>query len=249
MKLKHQQILKFISLVILSIVGITWYVVDGGSLLKAVLLYTIFGLVKVVAMIAYHRWMAHNHIQPAAVGKFILLYCVVCGALVKPLHYVIGHRLHHRSPDTDRDPHPPSIGFWNMLIGNFNEPPLTVKVSDILRRSEIMFVNKHFYTLYFANLVLWWLIDPQVVMLSFALLNLRQLFSATMFNYLTHGGGGQLGARNLPWYTSYLLGWFGEHFHKNHHDDPSNPNLGYESWYNSDWSYQVLTRFTSTRQL
>jgi stearoyl-CoA desaturase (delta-9 desaturase) len=249
MKHKNQQILKFILICLFAIAGATLYVITGGTWQKALIVYVLLGMIKVTANVAYHRWLAHSYIEPGYIGKFVLLYSIVCGALVRPIHYVIGHRLHHRYPDTDNDPHPPSIGFWNSLIGNFNEVKTAISVKDVYRKKEVVFVNNHFYKLYFLNLLMWCLIDIQVVFLSFLFLNLRQLISVTLFNYLGHGGSKELGAQNLPAYYSYMLGWFGEQLHKNHHNDPSNPNYGKISTFNFDLMYYILKHITKTRKL
>lgn len=249
MKHKHQQILKFILLCLCSLVGVILYVKTGGTWQKALLVYIGLSVIKSTANVAYHRWLAHNYIEPGRLGKFFLLYSIVCGALVRPVHYVIGHRLHHRYPDTDNDPHTPIIGFWNSLIGNFNDVKATVSVKDLYRKKEIMFVNTHFYKLYFLNLIVWCLIDVQVVFLSFLFLNFRQLLSVTLFNYLGHGGKRQPGAQNLPAYYSYMLGWYGEQLHKNHHDDPSNPNFGRTSFFNFDLMYHILKHVIKTRKV
>ena len=247
MKHKHQQIIKFIFLCLCSIIGLLLFIDSNGTWQKAILIYIFFGFIKQIAHVAYHRWLGHNYIEPGYFGKFVLLYSIVTTSLVKPIHYVIGHRFHHRYSDTINDPHPPSIGFWNALIGNFNEANSNISVTDVYRKKEIVFVQKNFYKLYFLNLIIWFIIDPHLVYLSFLFLNLRYLISVTLFNYLTHGGSKQLGPINLPGYYSYMFGWFGEHLHKNHHDDPSNPNYGYISIFNFDLTYYVLSYITKVK--
>jgi len=249
MKHKHQQLLKFVFLCVSSIVGVWLFILTGGTWTKAIILYLIFTFIKMTANVAYHRWLAHNYIDPGNFGKFLLLYSIVCGALVKPVHYIIGHRLHHRYSDTEKDPHPPSIGFWNSLIGNFNEVKLNISLKDIYSRPEIMFVNRHFYKLYIINLMLWSLIDIHIVFLSFLFLNMRQLLSVTLFNYLGHGGKLQTGPQNLHWIYSFLLEWFGEQLHKNHHNDPSNPNFGKTNFLNFDIMYYILKYIVKTKTI
>jgi stearoyl-CoA desaturase (delta-9 desaturase) len=248
MKHKTQQIFKFVAMCTLATVGVTMYALTGGTWIKAIVLWFVFSFMHIITNVAYHRWLAHRYIEPGIFGKTLMLYCVVVGGLVKPLHYVIGHRLHHRYPDTDLDPHPPSIGFFNALIGNFNEIRTIVDFRDVSKDPLINFVNRHYYKLYFFNLLVWCFIDIQVVMLSFALLNLRLWYFVTGFNYHSHGGKKQTGPLNLTAYHSFLLGWLGEQLHKNHHDDPSNPNFGRLSPMNFDVMYHILKRLTKTRQ-
>jgi stearoyl-CoA desaturase (delta-9 desaturase) len=246
MTIKQQQTLKFFILCFLAVLGLTVYILDGGSFLKAAILYLVFGIISKTANIAYHRWLAHNYFEPNTFGKFILLYAVVCSALVRPLHYIIGHRAHHRYSDSDKDPHPPSLGFWNLLVGNFNTPP-GVPIKDVLRRKEVMFVDRHYWKLYVLNLIVFWIIDKDIVLLSFALMNLKFLLVVTIFNYASHGGSKQLGPQNLPSWTNWVLGYFGEHLHKNHHISPSDSNFGKISKYNFDVIHFLLTKITNVK--
>jgi fatty-acid desaturase len=98
------------------------------------------------------------------------------------------------------------------------------------------------------NLIVFWFIDKDFVLLSFALLNLRFLIGVTIFNYISHGGAKQLGALNLPTWTTYLLGYAGEQLHKNHHDHPSDANFGRTSKFNFDVGYHVLRLVTKIRK-
>jgi len=249
MKIIHQQIFKFILTCILAVAGIIAYVMLGGTLFKALCIYLVFAITSKIANVAYHRWLAHNYIEPGKFGKIILLYAIVASALVKPGNYIIGHRAHHRYPDSDKDPHPPSIGLWNALIGNFNNPDSSgISIRDVYRKKEIMFVHNYFYKLHALTLIAFWFIDTDFVLLSFALLNLRFLIGVTIFNYISHGGAKQLGAQNLPTWTNYILGYAGEQLHKNHHDHPSDANFGRTSTFNFDIGYQLLKHVVKIRK-
>lgn len=241
MKTQQAQILKFFVLLGCSMGGLFLFITTNGTLLKAIVIFAIFTVLKIMANVAYHRWLAHRYIDPVPVAKFFLLYSIVCGALVSPVKYVIGHRLHHRYSDTERDPHSPKIGYWNNLLGNFNEVNFNVNVRDVYSMKEVLFVERHFYSLYFLNLLILSIMDVHLLFLSFLFMNMHQLISVTTFNYLAHGGSSNnRGPRNLGLIFTILMTLFGEQLHKNHHDDPSRPFYGRINALNFDWMYYLL---------
>jgi fatty-acid desaturase len=219
MNIKQQQTIKFFLLCFFSIFGIAFYIVDNGTLLKAFYIYLGFWIISRIHMIAHHKWLGHNEIKPNTFLRIFFLYVLITCNLVKPVHYVLCHRLHHRYSDSDKDPHANSIGFWNLLIGNLKIPDRPyIFMKDIYRQKDIMFVNKYFYHLYIINLIFIWIIDPHIVMLIFSLLNLKILINATIFNYIAHGGMKIQSPVNLPRYVKLIFGYWGESDHKNHHD-------------------------------
>lgn len=247
--IKQQQIIKFTLLCLLSVLGLALYFFQGGTWLKALLFYLIFGIVAKVANVAYHRWLAHKLVKPGVIGTWFFLWCIVSSFLVKPLEYVAGHRMHHKHSDSDNDPHSTSLGFWNCLIGNFKVPErMDVSIADTLRNKEVMFVQKYYYSLWALNLMVFWIIDPQIVLLSFALLNMRMLVNVTVFNYFAHGGKKLKQPVNMPAWTGWMLGYVGEQLHKNHHDRPNDSNFGKVSIMNFDITYYIIKKFMKVRQ-
>jgi len=218
MNIKQQQTIKFVLLCFFSIIGVFFYLQTGGTIEKAIFIYLGFWILSRLHMIAIHKWLGHNEIEVNWIGRIFFLWVLVSCCLVKPLHYIVCHRLHHKYSDTERDPHANSLGFWNLLIGNLRIPKNSyVHLKDIFDKKDIIFVNRYYYYLYILNLACFWLIDPHIVMLSFLFLNLKILVNTTLFNYLTHGGKHGTGPINLPIWTVFVFGYFGEHKHKDHH--------------------------------
>jgi fatty-acid desaturase len=203
----------------LSIIGLWWYVYSGGTWEKALLIYLGFWIISRIHMAAHHKWLGHNEIKPNRVLRVFFFYILIVCNLVKPVHYILCHRLHHKYSDTDKDPHANSIGFWNLLIGNLRIPDRPyIFMKDVYKQKDLIFVNQYFYQLYFLNLVFLWFIDPHIVMLIFSLLNLKILVNATIFNYIAHGGKSIQSPINLPTYIKFIFGYWGESEHKDHHD-------------------------------
>jgi stearoyl-CoA desaturase (delta-9 desaturase) len=241
----NSQVIKFYITLICAITGLFFYIHNEGTLFKAVLIYLGFTIVSKIANVGYHRWLAHNLLEPGAIWRKLFLWSMVSSALVKPLPYVVGHRAHHKYADTDLDPHHTGLGLWNCIIGNFNSSTYRgIPVRDLLRKKDVMFVDQHYWKLYFANLAILFLIDVDIFLLSFLLLNLRMWLNIAVFNYVAHNGGSP---RNLPAWTAYILGYSGEQLHKNHHDNPSASNFGTVSTFNFDILYHVYKRFVKIK--
>ena len=102
---KNPQVIKFYLTVVFSVLGTFLYVYNGGTFLKALLIYLGFTIISKIANVGYHRWLAHNLLEPGPIWRIIILWSMVCSALVRPLAYVVGHRAHHKQSDTNLDPH------------------------------------------------------------------------------------------------------------------------------------------------
>ena len=221
----------------LAALGVLLYVLHGSSLLKAILIYIVFKFIAFLANVGYHRWTAHNAVDVTLFGKFVLYFSMVSTGIIKPMTWAVVHRTHHKYADTDRDPHAPTIGFWNLIIGNYDtsQDRRSVPVLDLYRRKDLVFVDKYYYHLYVLTLVIYALIDIDVFFLSFLSLLFSFHIKQNWFNYIAHGGSKGGGPRNY-----FSPGFMGESLHKNHHDDPRRGNYGKVSLLNFDYGYYVL---------
>lgn len=220
LNIKQQQTIKFFLLCVLSIAGMYLFAITGGTWQKALIIYAGFWVISRIHMMTHHKWLGHNDLKTSPLGRGFMLWILVVCNLVKPVHYIVCHRLHHKYSDTKRDPHANSLGFWNLLIGNLRIPKNPyIHMKDVFKQKDIMFVNKYYYILFILNLMLFWIIDPHIVMLSFSLLNLKILLNATIFNYLAHGGKDGNAPINMPVWMLLVFGYWGEHNHKDHHDE------------------------------
>jgi stearoyl-CoA desaturase (delta-9 desaturase) len=210
-----------------------------GTLAKAISYFIFFLFIGRLSGLGYHRWLSHKQLEPNIFGRIVLLWSMVFVGTAKPVDYVVMHRSHHKYSDTDKDPHPRSIGLWRLLTSQYNEISLTVPIKDIIRKPDVMFVNKYYWLLYFVNLGILFIIDYQVALLSFALFNLSDIVFSSFFNYYAHDDNGPV---NMPLWTNYAI-FAGENLHLNHHIDPSNPNFGSASKYNIDLLYYFTKVF------
>lgn len=233
--IQKKQEFKFYFYLVTGIIGLFLYFKNNGTLIEALIWFCIFLIAARIAGVGYHRWLAHRAIEPKIVGKIILLYFMIASNVARPIDYVIAHRTHHKYPDTTKDPHPPSIGLWNMILGRLNSITLTVPVRDVYRNTLVMFVNRNFLKLHILHLFLFYILCPNIFFLSFALFNLADIIFSALFNYYSHKDGNP---RNLPCITNFSI-FPGEYLHSNHHLNPGNSNYGGNKWYNFDLIYQV----------
>ena len=233
----------FATKLIAGILGMVGYIYTGGTFLFGLLAFLFFSLLAELATTGYHRWVSHNAIKPTFVGKCILWFCMLSVGSLRPSTYAIIHRVHHKFSDTEQDPHPTALGLFNCLTGNYDRKKVTfsVPVLDLYRKKEINFVDKYFWYLYLATLIIFAAIDPHLAMLSFPFLVLRYHVHSAVFNYIAHGGKGGTGPINLPLFPG-LLFW-GEHLHLNHHLRQTSANYGTISKFNFDYMYRFLRFF------
>ena len=234
--------LRFWLFCLAGVVGIYLY---DGTLTKAVVWFVIFWLVGRLSGLGYHRWLTHKQFEPGPIGKFFLFWSMVSIGTARPLDYVVVHRTHHKYSETDLDPHPRSLGMWKMASSMYRPVQLNVPIKDILRRPDVMFVNKYYWSLYLAHLSFLFAIDYQVAFLSFLLLNVVDVLLTAWFNCYAHDDRGPV---NLPWWANYFM-FTGENLHLNHHNDPSNPNFGATSKYNIDFLYYVIKYFLNPKTI
>lgn len=164
---KQEQKLKFYLLCALAPIGLIVYFYKGESLLNAVSLFLVFGVVEKIANLGYHRWLSHNMFEVGWLGSTILLWSMVASGLARPASYVAGHRMHHKHSDTERDPHHTKLGFWNSLVGNFNTKTFETSTRDIFKKKHIFFVQKNYFLLMILNLIFFGLSTKTLYILVF----------------------------------------------------------------------------------
>ena len=213
-------ILFFVGLIMLP-----WYVTVPTIIISQIIYAGFCGT------LFFHRVATHKNAINPVVEKVLLILSWL-GVTSSALAWAGVHRKHHRYSDTDRDPHCPiRMGkfraYWQLST---SDTDIIKYVPDLLRKPWYVFQHRHyFFVLYiihilgllFLPLVWYWilLLVPAFLM----------WFSGSMVNCFCHDKIGSI--NSVPF--SILLA--GEGMHKNHHDDPSNPNFGHVT----DWGYYL----------
>lgn len=213
---------KVIAFALISIVAIPYYFIAGGTLLTFIIIRIIAKIFQTIGTIGYHRWLCHNSFKPTTFGKYLMLFGMVTNGIGRPLHVVIAHRLHHPHVDTELDPHSPKyMTWWNMWLGQYTVKSGFPIPRDFFRNKEVVFVNKHYWKLFWIFNVFVALIDLKTALILCPLTFTNSWLGSTLINYFAHKeiGSNHYEPRNLNRFFTLIA--FGEELHKNHHDKPS----------------------------
>jgi stearoyl-CoA desaturase (delta-9 desaturase) len=174
----------------------------------------------------FHRTVSHkNKINPIVEKILILLSWI--GASGSAIAWSGTHRKHHRFSDTDKDPHcPKHMGIIRAYWYSSGNDDIIRYVPDLLRNKWYLFQHLHYFQILLSVHVLGLLLLP--LSLYWGLLIVPAFlmwFAGSSINVLCH--------TDLHSVNNKILGFIhaGEGWHKNHHDDPSNPS--FKHW--ADW--------------
>jgi len=216
---------KVIFFLFLLFFSIPFYFTSGGTWWSFLLVIAVSSFVNSCYGIAWHRWLCHRSFTPHIIGKYLMLFSIAIQGSNRPLYLIAAHRAHHKYPDQEGDPHSPkNHTFLEMLLGRFKVDPILlyrqIKKSD-LDNKELMFIQRHYYTLFLIFYLPFFLVDLKTGLLflawTFSYVNFVTSFVAYYTHYTTNNGL-TYETRNLPRLISVFT--MGEGLHKNHHDNP-----------------------------
>ena len=220
---------KVIFYFLLCIFAIPFYFKTGGVWWSFLIVLTASLFFNSCYIIGWHRWLCHRSFTPHIFGKYLMLLSLIIQGNHRPLYIIAAHRLHHKFPDQEEDPHSPKHrNFFQAWLGRFRTNPILlidqVKSCDI-KNKELMFVQRNYYKLFFIFYTLFFLIDIKTAMLflswSFTYVNLSTAL-VVQYSHFTKDGV-NYETRNSSRIFSTLT--MGEGLHKNHHDKPGAWNL------------------------
>ncbi|HWU44084.1 MAG TPA: acyl-CoA desaturase [Bdellovibrio sp.] len=196
----------------------------------------------------YHRYFSHRSFKTSRFFQFVLAFLGASAGQKGPLSWATSHRIHHRTSDTQDDPHTPKKGFfygylgWLLPVGALHtDLNLT---ADFARYPEIRWINKFhnigpltvILTCGFLGKYLRAHFPElntnafQLIVWGFILSTLATLHGTLMVNTICHSEkkphqSTHDFSRNVPWLLPFTLG---ENWHHNHHRYPKSANCGLE---------------------
>lgn len=243
-KRKQYAIAKFMLFMILpAVIGLFLFVINFSSWTNLFFILLIFWLINLLHHVTLHRWLTHEQFEPRSYIRPLLLYNLTLVGCYWPLKWVDAHKSHHFFPDTKSDPYPPSIGLWRQIVAQM-QLIKHFKLTKELQKKDIQFVNKYYFWIYIANLIVFFLIDPNIVFLSFAFLKLYTQVNHGFMNWVLHGSALDGKPSNVS--SFYDIIFSGDSLHKNHHEKPSVANFGFTQRH--DWFYFLL-QFLAKKKL
>jgi len=207
----------------LAVIPLILYGVFSGDawwLLLSIPMFYFFRYIGIT--IFYHRMMSHgvgvSEIHP--ITKFILTAIAFYGSISTPMQMAAVHLQHHKYPDTEKDPHSPTLMGKNVLFTN--------RWKSVVDRAAIVAYSKdpifEFFRLNFKKL--FWIAFIILLIVNYKILIFGWLIPAGLTIWSIGYGVYVSHKQNRPVES---VGWFkdivlcaGDCFkHESHHKNPS----------------------------
>jgi fatty-acid desaturase len=183
--------------------------------------------------ITYHRLLSHKSWNAPKWFEYFGSLAGTYGLTGSTIGWVAIHKEHHHYTDQEGDPHSPvHLGFFRVQWLSMFETPNPRYVVRLIRSKFHAFLHKWYFALHLAIAVIWYLIDPMLLVSAYLFPAMILWNAGSFINTLTHMTGYRNwettdNSTNIP-----LLGilMWGEGWHNNHHHDPQNPSFKHKWW-------------------
>jgi stearoyl-CoA desaturase (delta-9 desaturase) len=237
-------------LVHLACLGAIWSGVTWTAVIMAVVLY--WGRIFAIGA-GYHRYFSHRAYVTSRVFQFILAF--VCQSTLQKsvLWWAAKHRHHHLHSDTELDVHSPRhTGFlyshMGWIFARRHDSFDMVKVADLARYPELMWLHRHERVPAYVLAVLCFLIGGWPGLFVGFFCSTVLVFHGTFcINSLAHVSGAKRYVTGDDSRNNWLLAIFtmGEGWHNNHHACQSSVRQGFR-WWEYDPTYYGLKALSWT---
>jgi stearoyl-CoA desaturase (delta-9 desaturase) len=222
------------------IVTIIWlFIGTPQEWIIALFIYVIKGT---IASAVIHRRLSHKSYNMNKYLEYFLATIAVAGTNASPISWVAVHRQHHHYADQPNDPHSPlHIPIQKIMLSRFDNINL-LYAKDLLKSKFYYVLHKWHWVSTLVVIAILYCIDPRAIIYAWLIPIFLQTFSGSFVNIANHS---KLGYRNYDTsdtsYNNILMGYllFGEGWHNNHHNNPTNPNFG-QKWWEFDLGYQMI---------
>jgi len=219
------QIIAHLSIIPMIIYG-SWY-----HWLLSFVVYFITGCFGMT--MTFHRLLSHKSWNAPKWFEYFGSLAGTYGLTGSTIGWVAIHKEHHHYTDQEGDPHSPvHLGFFRVQWLSMFETPNPRYVVRLIRSKFHAFLHKWYFALHLAIAVIWYLIDPMLLVSAYLFPAMILWNAGSFINTLTHMTGYRNwettdNSTNIP-----LLGilMWGEGWHNNHHHDPQNPSFKHKWW-------------------
>jgi stearoyl-CoA desaturase (Delta-9 desaturase) len=231
-------------LVHLGCFAVFWTGVTSNAIAICLVLYCL----RIFAIGAgYHRYFSHRAYRTSRVFQFILAFLSQSSAQKSVLWWAAKHRHHHLYSDTQTDIHSPHHkGFiyshFGWIFARSNDATDLVKIADLARYPELMWLHKHELVPPFVLALLCCAIGGWPGLIIGFFWSTVLVYHATFrINSLAHVRGGQRYVTGDESRNNWLLAVFtmGEGWHNNHHAYQSSVRQGFR-WWEIDLTFYIL---------
>ena len=190
----------------------------------------------------YHRLLSHNSWKAPNWFEYFGTLCGFYGLTGSSIGWVAIHKEHHHYTDQEKDPHSPEHhGFFKVQWLSMFEEPNPRYVIRLIRDPIHMFLHKWYFVIHIVIAVVWYLIDPMLMVAAYLFPAMILWNAGSFINTLTHTFGYRNhdtddNSTNIP--ILGILMW-GEGWHNNHHWKPQEATFKYK-WWELDIGYQFI---------
>ena len=179
-----------------------------------------------------HRVISHSAVP---LPKPFLYFFATLGSIAQvgtPINWLLGHNLHHKYADSDKDPILPYLRGANHLLGLFiptDEKEYTRMLlvqarSPVFKDWFLKSLNDYLYQYTFGIYLLVYLIFGPISFNAFLIGNLGALIATSLLTYFSHVKSlgtqhHEMSNNSVNIYGTFLI-FFGEEIHNNHHAYP-----------------------------
>jgi stearoyl-CoA desaturase (delta-9 desaturase) len=204
-----------------AITGILYFDFDTTNVITTIVCFYLYSIIGV--SLTLHRYYSHKSFEfKSAALKWVCTLVAILTGRGSPLGWVYVHRLHHAYSDQDGDPHSPhNLGFKLFGFRHIEDHSGKMKVFLVkeLMTKEQLFINKWYFAIILAWLVLLGCINISLIYFAWILPVMLVQLSQNCFNYFAHMHGHRNfetkdTSTNNIWLWPFILG---DAWHNNHH--------------------------------
>jgi stearoyl-CoA desaturase (delta-9 desaturase) len=206
------------------------------------LVYFILGyiLINIIGVTAgLHRYFSHRSFKAKKWKEWLMLYGATLAGQGSPVWWVSLHRgYHHKSSDTEKDPHSPIHGKIHSFIlwmFRINPESISFKYStDLLRNKDVIWFSSHYAKIWLLSNLFFILISWEFFLFFSMVPALVTLITYNITNCINHIPGAgyrnfqtKENSQNVFWLFPFVLG---ECWHNNHHGKPGASHFKKNWW-------------------
>lgn len=191
----------------------------------------------------FHRYLSHKSYKtyPWFEKLSLFLGCLAMGGT--PLGWAGSHRMHHAYADQKLDPHSPvQKDWWKVYIHYWGRIEVHKRfVVDLLKNKTVMWLHRNYFTVITFWALALALIDPLLLIFGFCIPAVYAFHAYGQINAWCHMWGYRTYDTKDYSYNNFLanLITWGEGWHNNHHNKPTNWRFG-ERWWEFDPAARII---------
>ena len=190
--------------------------------------------------VTYHRYWSHRSFKFKYewMEKLCTMFAML-SASGSAIGWTNIHRQHHKWSDKEDDPHRAENGVFRTMMMDYKLASGHKYIIDLVRKPYLVRWHNFYFLYIFAYVAVLGLVwGLPGVMLGFSIPAAVTMASEHFTNWINHYKGDHYEPANV-WWMNILN--FGDGWHKNHHDHPSNYTTT-DKWYQFDLSGFLIKR-------